>query len=59
MMDSKVFEIGGRKLRVSVVETTRPDRALRQKAALVGAQRRIAEEEGLDDVLLFVRCLSR
>jgi len=54
MMDSKVFEIGGRQLRISVVETTRPDRALRQRSALVDAQRRIAHEQQLDDVLLFV-----
>jgi len=54
MMDSKVFTIGGRKLRISVVETTRPERALRQRQALVDAQRAIAKEEKLDDVLLFV-----
>ena len=55
MMDSKVFEISGRKLRISVVETTRPERALRQHRALVDAQQLIAREQGLDDVLLFVR----
>jgi manganese-dependent inorganic pyrophosphatase len=54
MMDSKVYEIGGRKLRISVVETTRPERALQQRAALVDAQRRLAGEQKLDDVLLFV-----
>lgn len=54
MMDSKVFEIGGRSLRVSVVETTRPEAALRQRAALVDAQRRLARSQQLDDVLLFV-----
>ena len=54
MMDSKVFDIGGRKLRISVVETTRPERALKQRKALVEAQRKIATDEKLDDVLLFV-----
>uniref|UniRef100_A0A7S2HSX9 inorganic diphosphatase n=1 Tax=Haptolina brevifila TaxID=156173 RepID=A0A7S2HSX9_9EUKA len=54
MMDSKVFEIGGRKMRISVVETTRPERALEQREALVAAQRRIAEEQQLDEVLLFI-----
>jgi len=54
MMDSKAYEIGGRKLRISVVETTRPERALNRRAALVDAQRRIASEERLDEVLLFV-----
>jgi len=54
MMDSKVFEIGGRQLRISVVETTRPQAALQQRQALVDAQRRLAGEQQLDDVLLFV-----
>jgi len=54
MMDSKVFEIGGRKLRVSVVETTRPEIALKQRAALVDAQKLAAVEQELDDVLLFI-----
>lgn len=54
MMDSKVYELHGRQVRISVVETTRPERALRQRAALVDAQRRIAEHQQLDDVLLFV-----
>jgi len=54
MMDSKVFSIGGRQLRVSVVETTRPERALNQRPALVDAQWRLAGEQALDDVLLFV-----
>ena len=53
-MDSKVYEIGGKKLRISVVETTRPERALRQRQALIEAQRAIAAEEKLDDVLLFI-----
>jgi len=54
MMDSKVFEIGGRRLRVSVVETTRPEIALAQRGALVDAQRRLAGEQQLDEVLFFV-----
>jgi len=54
MMDSKVFDIGGRKLRVSVVETTRPEMAMAQAKALVAAQRRLAQAQQLDDVLLFV-----
>ena len=54
MMDSKVYTIGGRNLRISVVETTRPERALNQRSALVKAQRRIAGQQQLDDVLLFV-----
>lgn len=54
MMDSKVYEIGGRKMRISVVETTRPERALQQRDALIAAQRRIAGDQKLDEVLLFI-----
>jgi len=54
MMDSKVFKIGGKKLRISVVETTKPDYALGQKPALIEAQRAMVKEQSLDDVLLFV-----
>ncbi|KAK3266185.1 hypothetical protein CYMTET_25175 [Cymbomonas tetramitiformis] len=54
MMDSKIFDIGGRQLRVSVVETTAPAIALTQKSALQEGMKEIAKEQKLDDVLLFV-----
>ena len=54
MMDTKIYEIGGKRLRISVVETTRPERSLDQRATLVEAQLKIKAEQGLDDVLLFV-----
>ena len=54
MMDSKVFTIGGRKLRVSVLETTKPAVPLGVKAELQAAMRAAAAEQGLDDCLLFV-----
>ena len=34
MMDSKTFEIGGKKLRISVIETTKPQKVLRHQEAL-------------------------
>eukprot|EP00854_Cymbomonas_tetramitiformis_P028838 gene28838-35815_t len=54
MMDSKTFNIGGRKIRVSVVETTNPSTALRQKEALLDAMTLIQQMETLDDMLFFV-----
>lgn len=54
MMDSKKYEVGGKQLRVSVLETTAPHMALRQKEALRTAMASLAKEQGLDDVLLFV-----
>jgi len=53
-MDSKVFNIGSKKLRVSVVETTAPDRALSQESAIVEACAEACSQEELDDCLMFV-----
>ncbi len=52
--DSKIFEIGGMKLRVSVLETTAPEVVLARKGALLAAMSDVAAEDGVDQVLLFV-----
>merc|ERR1712110_592828 len=54
MMDTKIFKIGGKKLRVSVMETTKPSAPLAKQAEIVEAQQRLAKKEELDDVLFFV-----
>lgn len=54
MMDTKIFKIGGQKLRVSVMETTQPSAPLAKRAAIVEAQKQLCEKEGLDAVLFFV-----
>jgi manganese-dependent inorganic pyrophosphatase len=54
MMDTKIFKIGGKKLRVSVLETTKPAMPLKKKAEMVAAQLDQIKEEALDDMLLFV-----
>merc|ERR1712232_605461 len=54
MMDTKVFKIGGKKLRISVMETTKPAAPLAKQVAIVAAQQKLAKKEGLDDVLFFV-----
>jgi len=54
MMDTKIFNMGGMKLRVSVLETTKPATPLSKMAALVEAQQKRKETEQLDDVLFFV-----
>jgi manganese-dependent inorganic pyrophosphatase len=53
-MDSKEFAVGGRKLRVSVLETTSPAQVLARKDALMQAMAGVAEEDDADRVLLFV-----
>lgn len=54
MMDSKVFDINGKQLRVSVIETTDPQPALSLKDDLKAEMLSHAKEHSLDDVLLFV-----
>jgi manganese-dependent inorganic pyrophosphatase len=53
-MDSKTYEVGGKTFRVSVLETTSPGTVLSRKDALVAAMPKVAEEDGADQVLLFV-----
>ncbi|MEL6643246.1 MAG: manganese-dependent inorganic pyrophosphatase [Pseudomonadota bacterium] len=53
-MDSKEYEVGGKQFRVSVLETTSPGTVLDRKEALMAAMGPVAEEDGADQVLLFV-----
>ena len=53
-MDSKEYELGGKRLRVSVLETTAPMVVLDRKDALMAAMPGVAAEDGADQVLLFV-----
>ena len=53
-MDSKEYELGGKQLRVSVLETTAPQVLLDRKAALIAAMPGVAAADGADEVLLFI-----
>ena len=53
-MDSKEYELGGKQLRVSVLETTAPQVLLDRKDALLAAMPAVATADGADQVLLFV-----
>lgn len=53
-LDSKKYETGGRRFRVSVLETTSPDTVLARKGTLIKAMETVAAEDGVDQVLLFV-----
>ncbi len=53
-MDSKEYEVGGTKFRVSVLETTAPQMVLDRKDSLMSTMGAVAEEDGVDQVLLFV-----
>ncbi len=53
-LDSKIFEVDGKKLRVSVLETTAPKIVMDRKASLMASMDAVATEDGVDEVLLFV-----
>jgi len=53
-MDSKEYEVDGKQFRVSVLETTSPAMVLDRKDALMAAMPGVAQEDGADQVLLFV-----
>ncbi|MBD3802728.1 MAG: manganese-dependent inorganic pyrophosphatase [Thioclava sp.] len=53
-MDSKEYAVGGTSFRVSVLETTAPKMILDRKDSLMGAMETVAQEDGVDQVLLFV-----
>lgn len=53
-MDSKEFTLDGKKLRVSVLETTAPKVLLDRKDALLAAMPGVASNDGADEVLLFI-----
>ncbi|MBP6737030.1 MAG: manganese-dependent inorganic pyrophosphatase [Rhodobacteraceae bacterium] len=53
-MDSKEYNVAGKELRVSVLETTAPQVVLDRKASLMAAMPGVAAEDGADQVLLFV-----
>ncbi|MDT8856769.1 manganese-dependent inorganic pyrophosphatase [Paracoccaceae bacterium Fryx2] len=53
-MDSKEYEVAGKQLRVSVLETTAPKVLLDRKTALMAAMPKVAAEDEADQVLLFI-----
>ncbi len=53
-LDSKIFEVGEAKMRISVLETTSPSVVLDRKASLMETMGSVTVEDGVDEVLLFV-----
>jgi manganese-dependent inorganic pyrophosphatase len=53
-MDSKEYNVEGKELRVSVLETTAPKVVLDRKASLMASMVDVAAEDEADQVLLFV-----
>ncbi len=53
-MDSKEYAVEGTKFRVSVLETTAPKIILDRKSSLMETSVKVAQEDGVDQVILFV-----
>ncbi len=53
-LDSKIFELDNTKFRISVLETTSPDTVLGRKSSLINSMKTVADEDGVEQVLLFV-----
>ncbi|MBD3765060.1 MAG: manganese-dependent inorganic pyrophosphatase [Rhodobacterales bacterium] len=53
-MDGKEYEVAGKQLRISVLETTAPQVLLARKDSLMAAMPGVAAEDGADQVLLFI-----
>lgn len=54
LTDSKVFEFGGKRARVSVLETTKPDNAKDMKDDIKGSIEEIKKDEHLDYLFFFI-----
>jgi len=53
-LDSKKYEVEGTNFRVSVLETTSPNVVLARKESLISSMQSVANEDEVDQVLLFV-----
>lgn len=53
-LDSKEYDLDGKRLRITLLETTAPGMILSRKDALMAAMPAVAAEDGADEVLCFV-----
>jgi len=54
LIDSKVFDLAGKKIRISVLETTKVENALLMKDGILSAMCNIAKEEMLDGIFFYI-----
>lgn len=54
LMDSKVFEMSGKKVRVSSLETTKPENAKSMKEDIISTMNSLKSEESLDGMFFFI-----
>lgn len=53
-LDAKKYEVAGKNLLISSLETTTPDSVLARKEGFIAAMKEVAAKEGVDDVLFFI-----
>ena len=54
LMDSKKYNVGDKKLRISVMETTKPTEILKRTKSLLKAMKEIEEKKDVDHIIFFV-----
>lgn len=54
LSDSKLFDMGSKKVRISVVETTKPENALKMKKKLIEEMQDIKKRESLHAMFFFI-----
>ena len=54
MADSKIFTLAGKKIRLSVLETTKPENALAMKESIIEAAQSMKQAEELDGVFFYI-----
>ncbi|MFQ5493337.1 MAG: manganese-dependent inorganic pyrophosphatase [Candidatus Dojkabacteria bacterium] len=54
LTDSKVFDMAGKKVRISVLETTLPENAIKLKGDLIESMEALKKKERLDAIFFFI-----
>lgn len=53
-LDSKIFDIKGKNMRISVLETTSPSLVLERYEELIASMPQITTDDGVEEILLFI-----
>ena len=53
-LDSKIYELSGKKLRISVLETAAPQLVMNRRDAMIAAMPTVAAEDGVEAILIFI-----
>ena len=54
LIDSKLYELSGKKLRISVLETTNPKKIIERKLSIIEAIENVTANSDIDQILIFI-----